>query len=101
MNKYLLVDASGLHNEAGELIYGFWYSLSDDLINWSRAQLLMKANILSSSTGDRLAYPSLIDPDDPSFNFEYTDQQMYLYYTRWHKGTSLDRDLVRVPVALN
>jgi PKD repeat protein len=48
--------------------------------------------------GDAHAYPSLIDPDDTSRNFEYTDQQVYLYYTRWHSGTAYDRDLARIPI---
>jgi hypothetical protein len=52
--------------------------------------------------GEILHYPSLIDPNDSSRNFEMTGQRPYLYYTRWHTNTpenhGHDRDLVRVPI---
>jgi hypothetical protein len=102
--KYLLVGAAGLYDpDVGEVVHGFYYSLSDDLINWSPRQLLMKAKLWWTPflPGDSYGYPSLIDPDDDSMNFEYTDKQVYLYYTRWHIGSTYDRDLVRVPIEFN
>jgi hypothetical protein len=102
-NKFLLVGATGLYDPyAGEVVHGFYYSLSDDLINWSPRQLIIKAKLwwTPALPGDSYGYPSLIDPDDDSMNFEYTDKKVYLYYTRWHVGTmlDLDRDLVRIPI---
>jgi len=100
-NKFLLVGSTGLWDpNIGETIYGFYYSLSDDLINWSPRQLIMKAKLSWTPflPGDIYAYPSLIDPDDKSMNFEYTDNKVYLYYTRWHEGTMYDRDLIRIPI---
>ncbi|MEM1378306.1 MAG: hypothetical protein AAGG69_13050 [Pseudomonadota bacterium] len=44
-------------------------------------------------------YPTLIDHDSPSRNFETADEDMYLYFTRLNNGQGgLDRDLVRVRV---
>jgi hypothetical protein len=100
-NKYLLVGAAGLYDpDLGDVIHGFYYSLSDDLINWSPRQLIMKVKLWWTPwlLGDAFGYPSLIDPDDDSMNFEYTDKQVYLYYTRWHTGSTYDRDLVRIPI---
>jgi len=48
-----------------------------------------------------LAYPSLIDPDSPSANFDTVGDTAQLFLTRFnleHCRTSLDRDLVRIPV---
>jgi S-layer homology domain len=100
-NKYLLVGATGLYDpNVGEVVWGFYYSLSDDLINWSPRKLIMKAKLwwTPSLPGDSYGYPSLIDPNDNSMNFNYTDKKAYLYYTRWHNGTTYDRDLVRVSI---
>jgi hypothetical protein len=46
----------------------------------------------------------LLDPDSPSPNFETSDQQAYLYFVRIHYSScqpTLDRDLVRVPIAIS
>jgi hypothetical protein len=46
-------------------------------------------------------YPTLIDHDSDSRNFETTGETAYLYYTRLNFGSgNLDRDLLRVPVAI-
>jgi len=52
--------------------------------------------------GEVIFYPSLIDPDDTSRNFEVTGRRPYLYFTRFHPCTPqnqcLDRDLMRVRI---
>ena len=99
-DKFLFI-GTGRHRDSAQnkYIFGIYYSLSDDLIHWSPKQLIMASQPcwMRTPTNDCVAYPSLIDPSDTSRNFEITGQQAYLYYTRWHAGTSLDRDLVRVP----
>jgi hypothetical protein len=45
-----------------------------------------------------LAYPSLVDPDDTSRNFEVTSQNPYMYFTRINRMNPLDFDLLRVRV---
>ena len=44
----------------------------------------------------RVQYPSIVDHEDSTVNFERPGRMPYLYYTRHNGG--LDRDLVRVPL---
>jgi hypothetical protein len=104
-NKFLLVGATGVWNSKNKkVIHGFYYSLSDDLIHWTPRKLIMEAKFpwTPDLLGEVLLYPSLLDPNDTSRNFEKTGQRPYLYYTRMHpytpKNNGLDRDLVRVPL---
>jgi hypothetical protein len=107
-NKFLLVGAEGVWDSERQMyIPGFCYSLSDDLIHWTPRKLIMEARLpwTPDWPGEVLLYPSLIDPNDTSRNFEVTGQQPYLYYTRFHPYTpenlGLDRDLVRVHIKFN
>lgn len=99
-DAFILVGAAGLGESWEGTGYGFYYSLSDDLVNWSPKRLIVKRRLFWSIglSRDRFHYASLIDPDDTSRNFEVTGQRPYLYYMRWHDGTTLDRDLVRIPL---
>ena len=50
---------------------------------------------------DPVAYPSVLDPDSSSRNFETTGKEVYLYFTRSNYEScneTSDRDLVRVPI---
>lgn len=48
---------------------------------------------------DPLIYPSVLDPDDTSRNFEVVGKRADLYFTRWNPDPDgFDRDLVRVPI---
>jgi hypothetical protein len=71
---------------------GFFFSVSQDLINWSGLMPINVRNLDTSMT----PYPVLLDPTDTSRNFEKTGQQPYLYYTQFHGG--LNRDLMRVQI---
>ena len=103
-NKFLLVDSSAIRDPNQKDVWGFCYSLSEDLIHWSPRKLIMETKFpwRHDLPGEMLLYPSLIDPNDSSRNFEKTGQRPYLYYSRWHAYTpanqGLDRDLVRVPI---
>ncbi len=104
-DKFLLVGSLGQWDpEQKKFIHGFCYSLSDDLIHWTKAKLIMEAKFpwTPDLPGEVLLYPSLLDPADTSRNFERTGKRVYLYYTRMHPYTQqnrgLDRDLVRVPI---
>jgi hypothetical protein len=90
---------------------GFFYSLSSDLIHWSKPQLLAEVNSYCSVAPDgpnvleRMPsnYPAIIDHADTTINFERAGRTTYLYYVRFNRSTSdplysLDRDLVRVPL---
>ncbi len=102
LNRYVLIGISADHI-SGREVWGFYYAFSDDLTHWSHRNLLMEVPLpwTVKSAGDDLSflYPTLIDPDSPSRNFETTDDTAYLYFTRHtHGQASLDRDLIRVPV---
>ncbi len=95
--KYILVDFT-VGEVNGVLKYGFYYSLSNDLIHWSTKQFIMQVQPTWAVGGAN--YPSLIDHNDVSRNFEVTGQSCFLYYTKWNSGT-YDRDLVRVPITFS
>lgn len=95
--KYMVVDYT-IGEVDGTLKYGFYYALSDDLINWSSKRLILQTASTWAAGGSN--YPSIIDHADTSRNFEQAGQNCYLYYTKWNSGT-YDRDLIRVPVTFN
>jgi hypothetical protein len=103
LGKFLLVGVTGLHDpDTGQLVHGVYFSLSEDLIDWSPRKLIFEAKLwwTPEIPGDPIHYPSIIDPGDQSLNFEYSGQNVYLYFTRWHSGTDYDRDLIRVPLEI-
>ena len=89
----------------GTLACGFYFSLSADLIHWSRSQLLVATRCGSGELPPGaieptlITAPSIIDHADTTANFERADRTPHLYYTRFNDG-GLDRDLVRVPLTL-
>jgi hypothetical protein len=103
LGRYIMIGYSH-HPTATDPTWGFYYSLSDDLVNWTQRELLLQLpgeNAVENSATDTFyAYPSLIDPDSPSMNFETSDENAYLYLTRFNNGVTLDRDLIRFPVEL-
>jgi hypothetical protein len=91
LERYVLV---GLLQEAWQYgVCGFYFSLSSDLVHWSDIQLLMEASCPSTDK----AYPSIVDRNDATTNFERPGRTPQLYYTQYHDYW-LDRDLVRVPL---
>ena len=108
LRKWVLVGSS--ENADGVSGPGFYHYTSDDLVNWSPAKLLMKGELpwtYSCQDGpEQLRDPSLLDNDSESPNFETIGQRPFLYFTRFNVGfntptncfTSLDRDLIRIPL---
>jgi hypothetical protein len=103
LERYMTLDEH-LSWETGKQVCGFTLSTSVDLIHWSEVQMLTPARI-GCDTDDttpgqlepvRVQYPSIIDHEDSTTNFERPGRTPYLYYTRHHGG--LHRDLVRVPL---
>jgi hypothetical protein len=107
LDRFLLVGLSAAGPARGELVTGVYFSLSSDLIHWTPRRLLMEAEAKSSfecGDADPIAYPSLLDPSSRSRTFETTGRHPYLYYTQFHYSdcaSTLDRDLVRVPVMIS
>jgi hypothetical protein len=86
-----------------EPLDGVYYATSPDLISWTPPQLLFPTPTTLNKGCDTMpvVYPSLIDPDSPSQNFEDTDDDAYIYMTRiTMKGcqTGWTRNLVRLRV---
>jgi hypothetical protein len=105
VRRYLLVGEAEGPSSHGTI--GIFYSLSSDLIHWSRRKLLREVEApWTFECGDRqpVTNPSVLDPAAKSRNFETTGRRPWLYFTRFHYAgceQTLDRDLVRVPLELS
>jgi PKD repeat protein len=83
---------------------GFYYSLSDDLLNWSSRQRLIDREVFHSyqcGDPDPVVAPSLLDPNSATRNFETTGRDGYLYYVIFHPANCQiddNRDLLRIPI---
>ena len=102
LDRYVLVGISADSVDNRE-VWGFYYAFSNDLVHWTDRKLLVEMTLpwTVEFPGSDIShlYPSLIDPESPSLNFETTSKTAYLYFTRNNFGhASLDRDLLRVPV---
>lgn len=80
---------------------GIFASTSRDLINWTSAELIWEAPVSweRSCPSESYGYPSLIDPNSSTRNFETVGNAAYLYVTRFNlKGCkpTADRDLIRL-----
>jgi hypothetical protein len=102
LKRYVLAGpAAGYGRKAR---WGFFFSTSTDLRNWSPRQLITEVELQwTYRCGDKdpLMYPSFLDPKSSSRNFETVGKHAFLYYTRIHMHDckqTLDRDLLRVPV---
>jgi hypothetical protein len=86
---------------------GFYYSLSPDLIHWSQRRLFYPAPVpwtYHCGDPDPVHYPSLLDPNSTSRNFETTGKTAFIYFTLFHTSgctQGLNRDLVRVPITIH
>jgi hypothetical protein len=106
LGKYVLTGTAVRYDPVrSEIVDGFYFSLSDDLIHWSMRQLLLEIPSLTTHQcggPDVGSYPSLIDHDSTDRNYRTGDATMYLYYVEMHFNAAcqltLNRDLVRVPI---
>jgi hypothetical protein len=103
LDTYLLVGLSaGFDPPSRRTVWGIYYSVSDDLIHWDEAKLIREVELpwtFKCGDGNPILYPSLIDPDSTSRNFETTGRSPYMYFTRYHYNNctqNLNRDLIRV-----
>ena len=105
LNKWVVTGTSTRYEaDLGEVVRGFYFSTSDDLIHWSDRQLLMYVETAATwqcGDPDPAAYPSFVDPDSTDRNFQTIDQHTYLYMTTFRREnciTTLKRDLKRIPI---
>jgi hypothetical protein len=97
LDKWLLVGAS---QDGGRV--GFFYSVSDDLVNWAKRRLIREVELPWSYECDEanpVGYPSILDPRSPSLNYTTSGETPYLFFTRYHYAgcaQNLNRDMVRI-----
>jgi hypothetical protein len=107
LGRFLLVGTAGAYDPGKKRdVWGVYYSLSDDLLHWSRRRLILEAELpWTHRCGDRdpILYPSVIDPKSRSRNFQTSGRRVHLYFTRFNYTSCrqpMDRDLVRVPIEI-
>jgi hypothetical protein len=104
LEKYVLVSTAGAQPAGGGVVWGAYYSTSDNLIDWTPRRLIREAALVGPyQCGDPnpVGNFSLLDPDSRSRNFETTGRRPWLYFTRFHYKrcrNNLNRDLVRIRV---
>jgi hypothetical protein len=104
LDKYMMLGMKGVGGPT-EVVGGFFYAFSSDLVNWTQARFIRAAYIpwccaqWSRSEAIAAVYPSVIDHGDTTVNFEKPGRTPYLYYTR-PNDYGLNRDLVRVPMTI-
>lgn len=85
---------------------GIFAISSTDLLQWSRPALIRSVPLLTRfecSDPEAFFYPSLLDRDSPSRNFEDVGKHAYLYLTRIRFESCRpgpERDLIRIPVEI-
>eukprot|EP01084_Bolivina_argentea_P189596 326036_1 len=106
INQYISV---GLKDNAtfsdGSMSDAVTYCLGKNLFEWEEPVPFLKINSTESlDTEVREFYPSLIDPTSKGVNYEYTNENPYLYLTRFDPYTKeynkAERDIVRVPLKI-
>lgn len=105
LDRYVLLSPAGAPGPGGRgTVFGLYYSTSSNLIDWTPRRLIREASLTPTyECGDMnpVGYPSLIDSESTSRNFETTGRTPWLYFTRFHYRHCeplLNRDLVRVRV---
>ena len=112
LGRYMVIGPDIFPNSNNKMTCGFWFSLSDDLINWDKPQLIKEAqlgygqcsnNNVYDKNGFLIkqeAYPSLIDHNSEDRSFATAGKTAYLYYM---KNTIKQQGnyLIRVPITFN
>jgi hypothetical protein len=104
LNKYFVIGIDReVDSQSQELIRGFYYSFSDDLIHWSDKQLLLDTGeCVPGVTGSFGSYPSVLDPSSTDRNFSTVGRTAYLYWNRPNNSATCtftnDRDILRAPI---
>jgi hypothetical protein len=105
LKKFVLAGAASLPDrDTRKPVWGVYFSTSKNLRDWSTPSLIKKGEFVFTykcGDPDPIGYPSILDPNSPSRNFETTGRDAYLYFTRLHYqfcAQTLDRDLIRVPI---
>ena len=113
-DRYMLVGNRTTTEPDGTTFFYVYYLLSDDLVHWSAPNLIMRAPTIAQYRADGcsgpdvpVVYPTVMDRDDASTNFERTSQTADLYYLRrgdinpngcTNNFPGFNHELTRVPI---
>lgn len=96
----------GTHTVNNKSVTGVLASTSTDLIHWSALIPIIDIptyrahGCQETPHAAAYGYPSLLDPESISLNFNTIGTKGYIYLTRFHYCEGLSRDLVRIPVEI-
>ena len=103
--RYLAVTAAKQIGPDGVAHTGIYWTTSADLLSWTEPALLWEAPLLwrrDCGAPAVYGYPSLLDENSPSRNFETVGTNFWLYLVRMplKDGCAVgpERDLIRMPV---
>jgi hypothetical protein len=97
--RYLLTGISWKPDErSGEDVWGIYYSLSADLVEWSERRLLAEVHpyyvpVTDPGRPHSVLYPAVLDPASADRNFGTTGRVNDLYFTVYHYRVTRDRRL--------
>jgi len=104
-DRFLLVGRAGAWDpRRRRVVWGFYFSLSKDLLHWTERRLIMETEFAETyRCGDRnpYNYASVIDRRSRSRNFATSGRRVDLYFTRFNYERcrqTQNRDLLRVPI---
>jgi len=107
-NKGFVAIMLGEHKVNNQSVSAVLASTSLDLIHWSEPVPVMDIPLYKANNGCAKTphepvfyYPSLLDPDSPSLNFNTVGTHGFIYMTRYFYCEGLNRDLVRFPVEID
>jgi hypothetical protein len=105
LGKYIVTGVTNKYDPVQDRrVYGFYFSTSEDLINWTDRQLLMETETLGTYLcGDEnpRLYPGFLDPASPERNFSVVGEYAHLYFVEMIPNNCVlgrERDQVRIPV---
>jgi hypothetical protein len=105
LGKYVVTGVTNKYDPVQErTVFGFYFSTSEDLINWTDRQLLMETETLGTYLcGDEnpRLYPGFLDPASPERNFSVVGEYAHLYFVEMIPNNCVlgrERDQVRIPV---
>jgi hypothetical protein len=104
--RFLAVTPAERRDANGRVRGGIWWTASDNLRDWTEPKLLLEVPLLWSRDCDRpaaFAYPSLIDAESTSRNFDTVDSSFWLYLVEMPLDEACRvgprRNLIRLPVS--
>eukprot|EP01084_Bolivina_argentea_P226970 383338_1 len=94
-NMYIHVGVNRTSQTDGWIMYTY----SKNMLDWAEPVQLLPLNF--TGAGHKIAYPSLIDETSLGVNYEYTNENPWLYLSRWQQSKGNPRDLIRIKLQIS